>query len=167
METVQLRSPLSRLAYAVRDRLNAPLFGVIHTHGACVLDVGGGAFHERLRARGHQWQSYAVIEPANALLPAADPLIHRIVGTAERLPFADASFDVVLAIQVLEHVFDPQVASKEMYRVLRPGGELIILAPQSGTLHLVPHHYANLTRFWLFEQARRLGAEVLTWRPIG
>ena len=50
---------------------------------------------------------------------------------------------------------------------MRLGGKLVILVPQSGTLHLVPHHYSNLTRFWLFEQAERLGAEIDLWKPIG
>ena len=39
--------------------------------------------------------------------------------------------------------------------------------PQSGNLHLVPYHYQNFTRFWLFEQAERMGAEVVTWKPLG
>jgi len=64
-------------------------------------------------------------------------------------------------------VFDPIRATEEMYRCLRPGGLLIILVPQSGTLHLVPHHYQNFTRFWLFEQARRMGAEIVHWTAIG
>ena len=89
------------------------------------------------------------------------------VGSAEKMPFADQSFDLILAIQVLEHVFDPIAATAEMYRCLRPGGRIVILVPQSGTLHLVPHHYQNITRFWLDEQTRRLGGTVELWQPIG
>lgn len=167
----QDKSLASRAAYWLRDRLNARLFQVIDTHGRNVLDVGGGAFFARLQRRGATWNTYTVIEPEASLLP--DPNLtaeHRVslaVGSAEDMPFPDDAFDLILAIQVLEHVFDPIAATREMYRCLTPGGKIVILVPQSGTLHLVPHHYQNLTRFWLFEQARRLGAQVDLWQPIG
>ncbi|WP_299729228.1 class I SAM-dependent methyltransferase [uncultured Tateyamaria sp.] len=42
------------------------------------------------------------------------------------MPFADASFDVVMAAHVIEHLPDPQLALKEMVRVLKPGGMLLL-----------------------------------------
>ncbi len=163
----QDKSAFSRLAYWLRDRLSGPLFDSIDTTDCDVLDVGGGSFFLRLRGRGQSWRRYVVVEPDESLLPAPDPEVETTVGTATDLPFADASFDRVLAIQVLEHVFEPIKATDEMYRCLRPGGELVILVPQSGNLHLVPYHFQNITRFWLFEQARRMGAEVALWKPLG
>jgi SAM-dependent methyltransferase len=44
----------------------------------------------------------------------------------ERLPFSDASFDVVLATQVIEHLLDPARGMREIARVLIPGGRLVI-----------------------------------------
>lgn len=165
--TDQDKSVASRVAYWLRDRLNGPLFEVITTAGRDVLDVGGGSFFLRLVARGQTWSRYVVCEPSEALLPAAHERVETRAGSAEDLPFLDEEFDLVLAVQVLEHVFDPIKATQEMYRCLRPGGELVILVPQSGTLHLVPHHYHNLTRFWVYRQADNLGAEVVTWTPLG
>ena len=165
--TDQDKSLASRVAYWLRDKLNYPLFRVIRTSGRDVLDVGGGSFYSRLAARGQTWRRYVVCEPNEALLPPAGELIETRAGSAEDLPFSDEEFDLVLAVQVLEHVFDPITATNEMYRCLRPGGELVILVPQSGTLHLVPHHYSNLTRFWVYRQAENLGAEVVTWTPLG
>lgn len=50
-------------------------------------------------------------------------------GDACRLPFADASFDRVVASEVLEHVPDDTVAMAELCRVLRPGGVLAATVP--------------------------------------
>ncbi|HYA44838.1 MAG TPA: class I SAM-dependent methyltransferase, partial [Acidimicrobiales bacterium] len=48
--------------------------------------------------------------------------IHLLVGSAERLPLADASFDAVTSTYLLRYVADPQAVLRELARVLRPGG---------------------------------------------
>jgi SAM-dependent methyltransferase len=54
----------------------------------------------------------------------------RVEGSAEALPFADASFDVIVAMNMLHHVINPAHAIKEFARVLRPGGSLIVIDPR-------------------------------------
>ena len=53
-------------------------------------------------------------------------------GDALRLPFADASFDRVIAAEVLEHIPDDTVAMAELARVLRPGGTMAVTVPRMG-----------------------------------
>ncbi|HLX87812.1 MAG TPA: class I SAM-dependent methyltransferase [Acidimicrobiales bacterium] len=53
-------------------------------------------------------------------------------GDALRLPFADASFDRVIAAEVLEHIPDDSVAMAELARVLRPGGTMAVTVPRMG-----------------------------------
>lgn len=68
-----------------------------------------------------------------------------VLGVAERLPFKDDSFDAVLSLNVLEHVKDPFQSARELMRVLKPGGELMCVAPFLQPLHGYPHHYYNMT----------------------
>lgn len=57
------------------------------------------------------------------------PYRHRVVGTAERLPFGEGSFDVVAALDVLEHLDDDIAGAAEIRRVLVPGGAAVIFVP--------------------------------------
>jgi SAM-dependent methyltransferase len=61
-----------------------------------------------------------------------------LVGTAERLPFPDGSFDFVTCQTVLIHVRDPRTVLGEMLRVLKPGGLLAVAEPNNVSVNLVP-----------------------------
>jgi 2-polyprenyl-6-hydroxyphenyl methylase/3-demethylubiquinone-9 3-methyltransferase len=93
---------------------------------ASVLDVGcgGGFLSNALAARGHR--VVGIDESAHALAIAAAHDSSRSVtykaADALALPFDDAAFDVVCAMDFLEHVEDPKRAVAEASRVLAPGG---------------------------------------------
>jgi ubiquinone/menaquinone biosynthesis C-methylase UbiE len=55
------------------------------------------------------------------------PEDHLILGTADNTPFNDNYFDVITAIGIIEHLDDDDKFLKEVYRILRPGGVLILL----------------------------------------
>lgn len=54
-----------------------------------------------------------------------------VIGSASALPFRDSAFDAVIAMDVLEHVEDIDAASSECHRVLRAGGRLLVVTPNS------------------------------------
>jgi SAM-dependent methyltransferase len=58
------------------------------------------------------------------------------VGVGEKIPFADATFDVVFSNNVLEHLDAPQAVFQEVFRVLKPGGTFIAKTPNRW--HYVP-----------------------------
>lgn len=65
------------------------------------------------------------------------------------LPFPGDTFDTVLCTEVIEHVPTPQAAIAEINRVLRPGGHLVLSAPQTYWLHEDPLDFFRFTRFGL------------------
>ena len=64
-----------------------------------------------------------------------------IVASATDLPLNDKSFDTVVSTEVLEHVAEPLRALREMQRVLKPGGYLILTTPMYWPRHEVPYDF--------------------------
>ena len=100
----------------------------IDWQGRDVLDLGcaGGFMAEALAARG---ANVTGIDPAMGAIAAARAharaqglRIGYDVGWGEALPYADASFDAVVCVDVLEHVADLSLVLAEVARTLRPGG---------------------------------------------
>lgn len=60
------------------------------------------------------------------------PHLEIVESTMEQIPLADESFDVIVALDSLEHVQDERRSLAELYRVLKPGGTLIISTPHRG-----------------------------------
>lgn len=105
--------------------------------GAPILEVGcgDGAFTTEL-ARYSPFVtaldlSASQIEENRRRFPGISFAQHDV---AEPLPFPDAAFDVAWCSEVLEHLFDPAFALREMHRVLRPGGRLLVTVPYHGGL---------------------------------
>jgi SAM-dependent methyltransferase len=53
-------------------------------------------------------------------------------GNGEQLPFSPDQFDLVLSHEVIEHVGDDRAAMREIFRVLKPGGRLVLFCPNRG-----------------------------------
>ncbi len=92
-----------------------------------------------------------------APLPGVD-----VVGFADQLPFADASFDTLFVTEVLEHVGDAERAVAEIHRVLRPGGHAIVTVPYLYPTHEAPYDFRRFTHFGLGGILERHGLEIVT-----
>ncbi len=68
-----------------------------------------------------------------------------VIATATRLPFADATFDVVVTEEVIEHVADPFGMARELMRVAKPGGLVFLGGPFTYPLHGSPRDYTRWT----------------------
>jgi len=77
---------------------------------------------------------------------------------ARKLSFKNNVFDVVVCFNVLEHIYEYEVAVKEMFRVLKPGGLLFCKTPLLYPLHDEPNDYWRFTPSCLQNIFRQYGA---------
>lgn len=99
-----------------------------------ILDLGAGNGGVSLAlANGERNRVVAadvVLNPELALLRRRAMLpVDQVLASAAQLPFADASFDAVLCLETIEHLPDPVGAGREMMRVLKPGGQVMLTTP--------------------------------------
>ncbi len=110
---------------------------VSHAAGRDVLDVGCNTGYGTMRfvpvARRVAGVDVSPRAIEAAQRRAIDGRPEFVLGGGLELPFPDDSFDVVTSFQVLEHVPDPRVFLRELTRVTRPGGRIILATPNAAT----------------------------------
>ena len=95
--------------------------------GARILDVGCGIGTYVRRFRDLSPHTFGIDVSIDRLRESGLPGM--VVAKGERLPFADASFDVLVFNEVIEHVEDDRRTIEDALRVLRDGGSIVIYAP--------------------------------------
>ena len=112
-----------------------------------ILDVGCGTGNNSkiLAAMGHRLTGIDISQNAIARYVEAGFDGH-VMDIEHRIDFDDISYDLVFCSEVIEHVSDPAHLAMEMYRVLRPGGRLVLSTPNSA--------------FWLYRVLGLLGRPV-------
>ncbi|MDE2597329.1 MAG: methyltransferase domain-containing protein [Sphingomonadales bacterium] len=122
---------------------------------ARVLEVGSGAhgliFHF---PGGERVGVDPLADHYRTLFPAWQGLARTVAASGEALPFADASFDVVLCDNVIDHARDPAAILAEIARVLAPGGLLYF------TVNVHHSFYAGASHVYGLWRALRLPFEV-------
>ncbi|MBV9492523.1 MAG: class I SAM-dependent methyltransferase [Verrucomicrobia bacterium] len=105
--------------------------------GGLVLNLSAGGTAKRFEN---------VVEAEAAVFRHTD-----LVADAHNLPFVDGAFEAVIAMNAFEHYRDPKRAANELFRVLRPGGRVLIRTAFLQPLHEKPWHFYNCTRYGLEE----------------
>jgi SAM-dependent methyltransferase len=150
------RPPISSPTYAVR----APLAAWLREEAARrarpyrVLDVGCGVkpYYPFFEPYASEYVGVDVVDN-----PAAD-----LQGAVESLPVEDASFDLVLCIQVLEHAEDPAQGVRELRRVVAPGGAVLASTHGVQVYHPAP---VDLWR-WTHTGLDRLFRQNADWSSL-
>lgn len=74
-----------------------------------------------------------------------------IISDISNIPEEDAAFNVILCSEVFEHLPDPVKVFKEFYRLLTPGGQLILTAPFCSLTHFAPYHFSTGFNSYFYE----------------
>jgi SAM-dependent methyltransferase len=131
-EHVMTGSVLPDLDFLWRRMGEATVATVAELPPGKVLDVGSGASKELLRLAELGWDAYAV-DPSSHMLGVSqifgersDAKVKLVRAIGERLPFADASLDVVACQAALDHFADRRAFMREAARVVKPAGRVVI-----------------------------------------
>ncbi len=129
--------------------------------GTKVLDIGCGEqpLRERVEALGGIYTGADIAQNSTTTVDCICPITS--------IPLPDASVDVILCTEVMEHVPETEEAFVEMARVLRPGGTLILTTPFLYPLHEEPHDFVRLTPYQIERGARLAGLEVVSMEKAG
>jgi SAM-dependent methyltransferase len=137
-----------------------------------ILDIGCGNGKRLLKLKEDDWDTYGVEISDIASKHARELGLNIFTSTLEQAEFEDEFFDVVILSHVLEHLSDPNITLKEIYRVLKNDGKLIISIPNVDSFeakHLkkywtaweLPRHLYHFTPVTIKSMLNKTGFEVI------
>jgi SAM-dependent methyltransferase len=123
---------LLRVSFIQRDRERLAAMCLLGRKPAKLLEIGCGDGTRLVRMKEMGWE-VAAVEPDPKAADHASRVngLSVFVGTLEEAKLSNSSFDAVIMNHVIEHVHDPLVLLRECHRVLKQGGALIAVTPNT------------------------------------
>jgi SAM-dependent methyltransferase len=119
--------------------------------GSLILDIGG----KKIQKRGlFNIENYDFIVQYVNIDPGTQP---DFLCDFRNIDVEDNVYDGAIMSEVLEHILEPKAALEEVFRVLKPGGQLLICSPFSYHVHADPSDYYRYTQFFFLETLNEIG----------
>lgn len=140
--------------YSNEDRIYLNLVQVADIKGKKILEVGAGSGRDSFQLAREMGVVYVLDYSPQALSIvknlklANDAPIHLIQGDALQIPLPDASLDIVFHQGLMEHFKDPMPLLREHFRVLKPGGFLLVDVPQKYHIYTAIKHILIFFNKW-------------------
>lgn len=142
-----------------------------------VLDIGCGYGHYLLALKQKGIEVYGLEVNPNCVEVCNQIGLNVFCGTLEEANFHSEFFDVVILSQALEHTTSPKAILTEIYRILKPGGKVLIYCPSADSFFLrifdkywqgwyVPFHFYTFNSFTLKKLAETVGFKIEEIRTI-
>ena len=132
-----------------------------------ILDVGGGKRTTYL----HLFDLKGVVESIN-IDPGMEPTY--CADLNHPFPIRDETYDTIISLNTLEHIRKDECVLREMHRVLKPGGRVLIMVPFLYRMHASPSDFHRHTAYWWEQMLEEIGfekqgimVEPLMWDTIG
>ena len=113
--------PFSRLELMLK-KVDLPVDGIL-------LDVGGGTGRVASALKAYTREVFVADFSRGMLTEASQKKLKCLQTPAENLPFADGTFERIIIVDALHHVYHQAQTAAEMWRVLKVGGRLVIEEP--------------------------------------
>lgn len=142
--------------------------------GQSILDAGAGElkykkYCKHLKYVSQDFGEYKGKKATAGLNPKSwDTSKVDIISDILNIPVKNNSFDNVLCSEVLEHIPYPELAIKELSRVLKKGGKLILTAPFCAQTHFAPYFYhTGFSRYWYQEILKKYNLKIVKFNANG
>jgi SAM-dependent methyltransferase len=154
---------ISASPYLVRNRLLHGLFKHINKLNGRLLDFGCGAkpYQNIINVR-----EYIGLDFPSEGHDHSNELID-VFYDGKNIPFENNFFDSIFSSEVFEHVFNLEEVLLELFRVLKPGGIILVTCPFAIGEHEQPNDFARYTSFALNHIMTRGGFEVIHYEKLG
>lgn len=152
------RKPHNWLVYNINDKF---LLKHSHLFRGCVYDLGCGEkpYEKFILETATQ---YVGVDWSNTphLLKA-----DIIADLNKQLPIESGVADAIISISVLEHLCEPQVMLSEAFRLLKPGGSIVLQVPWQWWIHESPYDFYRYTPYGLKYLFEKVGFDNVTVMP--
>jgi 2-polyprenyl-3-methyl-5-hydroxy-6-metoxy-1,4-benzoquinol methylase len=155
------------LAPAQRENLDFSVMYLPRKEHGTLLEIGCGSGRMLRQMQGLGWTVQGIDLDPGAVANAAKKGLKVTLGELESCGYPNASFDAITMNHLIEHVYSPRSLLAECYRIVKPGGRVVVVTPNIESIghRLFGKHWRGLEpprhiHLFSVDALTRLGAEV-------